>query len=83
MTAFWRSTWLVFVIAQGSHGSQVAFELSDGTTPRLIPNASVVQKRGSRSPANSVKDSETLTNRDIPDGLLEDTVSDGVQTLRE
>ena len=48
-----------------------------------MSNASVVQKRGSRSPANSVKDSETLTSKDIPDGLLEDTVSDGVQTLRE
>ena len=48
-----------------------------------MSNASVVQKRGSRSPANSVKDSETLTSKDIPDGLLKDTVSDGVQTLRE
>ena len=61
-------------IAQRCYGSQVAFELSDGTTSRLMSNASVVQKRGSRSPANSFKDSETLTSKDIPDGLLEDTM---------
>ena len=44
------------------------------STSRLMSNASVVQKRGSRSPANSFKDSETLTSKDVPDGLLEDTV---------
>ena len=52
-----------------------SFHPPGGTsTSRLMSSASVVQKRGSRSPANSFKDSETLTSKDIPDGLLEDTV---------